>query len=146
MTENTHGLRWIAQQVANENVAAQLDIAILKGELNKLLRYETDNQFNFKSRRKQSVALAAAAAASVLGLGLGAGDKVLCVINLCLEVAIRELVKTENLKLAIQHMNQLSTDIQQIATKTIDKFYAVAGELKDIKRAHDQIIQTQNEN
>ena len=32
MTENTHGLRWIAQQVANENLAAQLDIAILKGQ------------------------------------------------------------------------------------------------------------------
>ena len=43
-------------------------------------------------------------------------------------------------------MNQLSTDIQQIATKTNDKFYFVAGELKDIKRAQDQIIQTQNEN
>ena len=147
MTENTHGLRWIAQQVANENVAAQLDIAILKGELDKLLRYETDNQFNFESRRKRGVALAAAAAASVLGLGLGAGDKVLCVIKSVFGGCDKRIGENrENLKLAIQHMNQLSTDIQQIATKTNDKFYVVAGELKDIKRAQDQIIQTQNEN
>ena len=39
-------------------------------------------------------------------------------------------------------MNQLSTDIQEIATKTNEKF--AAGELQNIKRARDHIFQAQN--
>ena len=78
------------QQVANKILAAPLDIAILKGALDRLLRYDTDNQFNFDSRRR-GVPLRAAATASVLGLG--AGHQVLCNTKSVFGYAIRGLVK-----------------------------------------------------
>ena len=144
MTDSTAGLHWIAQQTMIENEQAQ-HIINLKLELNTLLRANSQNSATLQ--RQPRGAASATAAAAVLGMGVGTGDKLLCFIKSVFGGCDKRVARNQkNIRQAMAYLQYLTDHVERITIQNNEKFYVVLGELKAIKEAQKEIIETQNRN
>ena len=144
MTDSTAGLHWIAQQTMIENKQAQ-HIVNLKLEMNTLLR--ANSQTSTTLQRQPRGAAATTEAAAALGIGIGTGDKLLCFINSVFGGCDKRVARNQkNIRQAMAYLQYLTDHGEQITIQNDEKFYVVSGELKAIKEAQNEIIETQNRN
>ena len=146
LEDHSSGLRWIANEVLQQNKEAQGDIKYLIDEIGSLLRHSgTDSAQLHRQTRGLPAILAGAAA--VLGVGI-AGSKVVCVLKTvfggCDDGRIKQNQK--NIEAAYQYMNIITDEIKTITSEQNDKFFMVAGELRDVRAKQQVIIDTQNKN
>ena len=143
MTDSTAGLHWIAQQTMIENQQAQHDIVSLKLEMNTLLRANSQTSTTLQRQPRG----AAAAAAAVLGIGIGTGDKLLCFIKSVFGGCDKRVARNQkNIRQAMAYLQYLTDHVEQITIQNNEKFYVVSGQLKAIKEAQNETIETQNRN
>ena len=143
---HSSGLRWIAHEVLQQNKEAQGDIKYLIDDIGSLLRHSgTDSAQLHRQTRGLPAILAGAAA--VLGVGI-AGSKVVCVLKTvfggCDDGRIKQNQK--NIEAAYQYMNIITDEIKPITSEQNDKFFMVAGELRDVRAKQQVIIDAQNKN
>ena len=143
MTDSTAGLHWIAQQTMIEHQQSQHDIINLKLEMNTLLRANIQTSTTLQKQSRD----AAAAAAATAVLGIGTGDKLLCFDKSVFGGCDKRVARNQkNIRQAMAYIQYLTDHGEQITIQNNEKFYVVSGELKAIKEAQNEIIETQNRN